>query len=278
MDVNYNVDDLDADAGILMEQYHELGTFTQLASLTGDDKLKIIFDVSTRKQRKLRASFELLNQLVNNSSTDETSAAYHTSCESICGVYRVAADISISNKDNTAKQLAKDLLRDKLIINGNFYLGSVMEIDSIIASCQRIICSMLNEFKLNLPKYNFEQYCRQCLQLASRTHSGSKSFTCLQERIEKEEFMVVPLSSLASPLKLNFSVGYLHHPYHIGAVVRCHIDSVTVFRVVSITNSSEFAVNASYNAIVNFDIDEKQASVESELVRLTTLIANPIHS
>lgn len=111
-------------------------------------------------------------------------------------------------KDSSLKQLKKDIERDKLIVNGRNITGSDAKLEGCFAAIGDSIDQVLRE--CNLPPLAPEGkelliFC--LLRNISRTHSGGVTFQALQSMIDIDSTLIIPVSSMALPLRIFLSVG-----------------------------------------------------------------------
>lgn len=111
-----------------------------------------------------------------------------------------------SSKDGSLKQLQRDIERDCLFINGVQIIGSI-GLDEVIAEMGRTIDTAFATCHLPpLPEEVRNEFSLSSLRKAARTNSGGQSFQALQSIIPSSH-QLVPLSSLASPLRILISLG-----------------------------------------------------------------------
>jgi hypothetical protein len=130
-------------------------------------------------------------------------------------------------KDNTEKQLTKDLSRDRLIFQGKRYLGSKTGLESLIEifikNINNIGGGKLENFKLN--NIELRKTCLELLYSASRTESAFKSHSILSNIIDNSTeigpIMIVPESLLSDPIDISFRIVEKNEKWCIAVESNC---------------------------------------------------------
>eukprot|EP01041_Mallomonas_annulata_P006916 gene6916-14049_t len=117
---------------------------------------------------------------------------------------------SISGKDTSDEQLARDIERDRVVVNGHRMLGSrgglVAVLNTAVDVAQHVITT--GGMKPVSPVI-LQDICKSALRHASRTESAFLSHTALCYLLDMNkhaDVLVVPESSLAEALMLDFSL------------------------------------------------------------------------
>ena len=106
------------------------------------------------------------------------------------------------------KQLRRDVERDTFKVNGNFLIGSEEGLEGICSVIIQCCNEVLSQCCLQLLDKDVEvTFAHEVLAKASRTHSGGIAYQCIQYMIKPDNIVIVPVSTLAKPLKINISVG-----------------------------------------------------------------------
>lgn len=112
-----------------------------------------------------------------------------------------------SSNDTSSKQLKKDIERDRIIINGLRIVGADGGIDRIQSILGETIDTLL--YQCNLPTCSQQMkdmLCPIILRKVSRTNSGGLTFQILQQLLNIQSTMIVPVSTLAKPLRIKISI------------------------------------------------------------------------
>jgi hypothetical protein len=113
-----------------------------------------------------------------------------------------------SSKDTSMKQLRKDCERDKFVINGISVNGSEKGLEGICDCISQSSNKVLSQCCLSPIEKSLEnEIAFEILRKASRTNSGGIAFQCLQYLINPDSVVIVPVSTLAKPLRISISVG-----------------------------------------------------------------------
>ena len=129
-------------------------------------------------------------------------------------MFLVGATKSTSQKDVSDEQLAKDLERDRIIINNKRLLGAIVDLETILKIATKACEACFQSKQLTIPNHGYansylRSFCRLCLQQASRTESAFLSHTGLTlvlDLFSHPEYLIVPESNLAQPISLFFSL------------------------------------------------------------------------
>lgn len=141
-------------------------------------------------------------------------------------------------EDSSFKQLKKDIERDKLLINGNLYIGANGGIDGAIDFFQTTIEKLIYELAALRPdKSVIRSFGLSCLKLASRTNSGGIAFHMIQTVLIKDKYSLVPVSSLATPLLIRLSGIPIESGDGTTSIsIRCDVECSTYFQIFSVDN------------------------------------------
>ena len=174
----------------------------------------------------------------------------------------------VSSQDFTIKQLQKDVERDILCINGMFvsvceymfiaFLGRFINANNnILYTLSNIVhvgvkmlggrglgfvldemlkaidiaCASCNKHPSCLSFRRKQDFSMYSLQKVARTNSGGQSFSAIQSLVDLSSTLVVPQSSLASPLLINIHLGDHHGVIGIKSMVTTE----TIFELKDIT-------------------------------------------
>mmetsp|Transcript_21334 Transcript_21334/g.39826 ORF Transcript_21334/g.39826 Transcript_21334/m.39826 type:complete len:757 (-) Transcript_21334:266-2536(-) len=117
---------------------------------------------------------------------------------------------SITDKDTTVKQLAKDMSRDRVVIQGKRYQGVDCGLDELIEEGILAAQKALDEGNaLPISKEALSELTLRSLRQISRTESAFVSHTALSLAISLQDtpdLAIVPESLLAEPLRIHYRV------------------------------------------------------------------------
>lgn len=127
--------------------------------------------------------------------------------------------------DTTLAQIAKDLLRDRIIVQGRRVEGSENTLDGVLQKCTTAAINVITESGgvvvsakgiASAPQVpGTPQFCREvldelcltALRQIGRTESAFTSFSCLHHVVDMSlhpDIIIVPESTLARPLLMRF--------------------------------------------------------------------------
>ena len=116
-------------------------------------------------------------------------------------------DVDLSLRDSSIKQLQRDIERDRLVINGVRLVGADGGLDRVISTIGDTIDQLLLECCLPaLSRLNRDKLSILILKQVSRTNSGGTTFQCLQTLLDVTETVLIPVSTLAKPLRIHLSI------------------------------------------------------------------------
>eukprot|EP01031_Cornospumella_fuschlensis_P024019 gene24019-29066_t len=107
-----------------------------------------------------------------------------------------------------AKQLKKDIERDKLMINGQLFLGAEIGLGKVLSLLVDAMATAINECQL--PRQSpqmLEKLATIILYRTSRTISGGMAVTALQNFVDMAEYLIVPDPQATPPLSISIHVG-----------------------------------------------------------------------
>eukprot|EP01038_Epipyxis_sp_PR26KG_P008690 gene8690-11742_t len=146
------------------------------------------------------------------------------------------------------KQLKKDIERDRLIINGINILGSEKGLVSVLNLLEQIFDTIMTNCGLPLLSVVIkEELSLAALSKLSRTHSGGISFQALRQLLDNSnDHVIIPLSDITPPLKLNVFMGHapklnnndnvLNNSTPLEWGVQCHVRCESLFKVKNIND------------------------------------------
>ena len=151
-----------------------------------------------------------------------------------------------TSKDNSLKQLRKDIERDVLIVNGIQLSGSDNGLEGVIKLVTSLIQKVLRDCDLSPIEISVaETIAIEILKKATRTHSGAMAYQLLQYILNMETVTIVPVSTRAKPLSINISIDSTEGGNNWGLI--CKIQCSTFFNL----RSSESLIT--HDEIVNFE-------------------------
>jgi hypothetical protein len=130
-----------------------------------------------------------------------------------------------SGADMSLAQISKDLLRDRIIVQGQRVEGSLNTLDSVLQKCAQAAINVITESGGIVINSNAiastpqvagtPQFCREvldelcltALRQIGRTESAFTSFSCLHHVVDmslQPDIIIVPESTLARPLLMRF--------------------------------------------------------------------------
>ena len=151
--------------------------------------------------------------------------------------------------DTSDAQLSKDLLRDRIIINGRRIVGAASKskdgaegdnlqaLHDVLTVAEEMANAVLvsSGFREAFTDENIRLICLRALKKASRTYSAFLCHTALHKIVDLEsapEVCIVPESLLAMPLVMRFAVSTPPVSY-APPVLRCELQAATVYRFCS---------------------------------------------
>ncbi|RYY74390.1 hypothetical protein EON63_19690 [archaeon] len=132
-----------------------------------------------------------------------------------------------------AKQLKKDIERDKLMVNGQLFLGAEMGINKVHTLLVDVMAAALGDCQL--PRQSsqmLEKLATIVLYRTSRTISGGMAVTALQSFVDMCEYLIVPDPQATPPLSISIHIGKPGHMLPWGIV--CDISCEYVYALKSI--------------------------------------------
>ena len=162
-------------------------------------------------------------------------------------------DLLTGSVDASDLQLSKDMLRDRIIINGRRYAGafskrpgtnekthSQSEADElkalrdVLAIAEEVVNAVLisSGFADSFGIGAVRSICMRALKYASRTYSAFVCHTALHHIVDlsDSEVCVVPESLLAMPLVMKFTASAPPVPF-AAPVLKCELQAATVYRL-----------------------------------------------
>lgn len=119
----------------------------------------------------------------------------------------LSLDESLESK---MKQLKKDVERDRILVNGIRLVGAEIGLENTMIAVKEVIEQVIRDCGLPcLNNFVKDELARLVLCKASRTHAGGISFQAIQSFINPRKTIVVPLSAVTPPLKVNIYMGKL---------------------------------------------------------------------
>jgi len=117
-----------------------------------------------------------------------------------------------SARDDSIKQLKRDLERDKISINGVLVVGS-LGLDRILSTMKTTFDKILRQIELPILSADAcSTLSDLILKKVSRTNSGGATFQTLRDLLEARSTVIVPLSAKATPLRVKISAGSFTSP------------------------------------------------------------------
>ena len=185
-----------------------------------------------------------------------------------------APDTSSSMKDSSLKQLRRDLIRDKLILNGERLSNAELDLEGI---CEKLASTIIDVVRIaqlpSIEKSVTHELAVEILRKASRTNSGYVSYQLLQHFMNMSGVAsdITPLSNRAKPIGVNISIGTVERtteanrqpPEHWGLLVTIHCSSFFQLTPVNIDDptiaTEPFVLEGIYehHLVLPFDVCRK---------------------
>ena len=194
---------------------------------------------------------------------------------------------SSSVKDSSLKQLRRDLVRDKLILNGERLSNAELDLEGISEKLGATIGDVVRISHLPpIEKSVSTSLAIEILRKASRTNSGFVSYQFLQHVLNTSKGAtsdIKPLSNRAKPININVSVGNIEktaeargpHPQPWGLLITIQCSSFFQLTptssvdnpatVTATAAAAPFVVEGLYehNLVLPFDVAGKRCSATS---------------
>jgi hypothetical protein len=175
-----------------------------------------------------------------------------------------------STKDSSLKQLKRDIERDKLLVNGSRLVGADGGLEVVLRQLMTCCNEVLDTCGFaSLDETTAKEFAEVVLRKASRTNSGGVAYQVLQAAIEPHSTILVPVSTMALPLRIKVSVGRLSNGNEASTMLsapasrqaswglKCAVECTTFYQLRSIAGASEScATGAGDSGTSNLPIDE----------------------
>lgn len=176
------------------------------------------------------------------------------------------------------EQVARDMDRDKVILQGRRLVGALCKFDHILHSAIETVIGLLNSATTSLALSSsarkcvtdsaIRSFCLQCLKRGSRTDSASTCHAALTQLVLLDDAFIVPESSLAKPVQLYFflrlktssgstidavksPLGKTNIPSAESFSIVCEIRSSTVYRVADMDSlETQLQLSATYYCLM----------------------------
>ncbi len=115
---------------------------------------------------------------------------------------------SIEQRQQKLKQLNKDVVRDRLLINNHRITGAIDGLQGVKSLIEQEINSMLLDLHFPiLPKEISSMLTEATLLKASRTNSGANVIQSLMTLIDPQYIVLIPQSSIVPPIQILIQLG-----------------------------------------------------------------------
>lgn len=201
-------DDLDK---LILDHFKQLRClkFAKSAVEAEVKRCQRISSATQRYSRPRRDSWEMVESTVQFNQNDPQLPSSSFSFPMNIPLSNIRASHAPENTsfEARAKQLKKDLERDRLLLNNQRLIGAAIGMAGIMSRVSTLLDELLAEKALPLlPADIKDTLCYEILFKSSRTHSGALAFHALQNLIDQQTMMLLPQSSIAPPIKIQISL------------------------------------------------------------------------
>mmetsp|Transcript_16696 Transcript_16696/g.18082 ORF Transcript_16696/g.18082 Transcript_16696/m.18082 type:complete len:369 (-) Transcript_16696:26-1132(-) len=169
-----------------------------------------ISSATQRYSRPRRDSWEIVESTIQCNQYDsvpQLSSSFSFPMNILLSNIRASHAPENTSFEARAKQLKKDLERDRLLLNNQRLIGAAIGMAGIMSRVSTLLDELLAEKALPLlPADIKDTLCYEILFKSSRTHSGALAFHALQNLIDQQTMMLLPQSSIAPPIKIQISL------------------------------------------------------------------------
>lgn len=194
----YDDEDADYDSNYILEHYYNISYSSVLLNDSNkyensqSNRIKSMFVDTVEEYQGLQYKRMVIHEILDNLISLQPSLCHEPCVGTATAIdtkvirfddllFKKIDGINLFAYDKTLKQLRKDLFRDQLLLNGNYFVGSKLSLEDLWKVCDNIVKKLSTTTELtidlsphsSLPSvYDYSHFYTKCFIRSSRTHSG----------------------------------------------------------------------------------------------------------